>query len=740
MKRLLPLVVLLALAVTANAKPVDKGTAARAASLLLHKVVIDATPEHFTECYLFAGADGQGFALIAADDCVKPVLGYSPSGVFSFETMPAHVRDWIEGYRHDIAVARQSGYASSTALDEWNRLLTGSMKSSTGGRSVLPLVTSVWAQGMPFNSMCPYDSLGGENSCVGCLATATAQVMRYWGHPATGRASHSYDTPYGTLAADFGATTYDWVHMPDTLTAASPQEEKDAVALLSYQVGVAMDMMYSAEGSGAAVDNQGYYRESSAEMALKTFFLYNPMLYCDYKSTYTDAEWDSLCMNQLDLGRPLIYAGYGPVGGHAFVVDGYDTMGLFHVNWGWGGYCDGYYTLDGLNPSPEYSFNDGCQVLMDVYPVHIDSPVVRVSVASVDESQGTVSGGGVCLTDSLQVIVLATAAPGYRFDRWSSGNPCNPIITSPTRDISDTAFFVPLGTDTLLFCNDAIRYFDGVDTSRDKEWGICITSDYFGRRNRVGEVRFDAEYPGLYRLNIYRGHTPGTPIYTSDIVVTDKGVQTVEVEASIPLSGTDPVWITLATDTIDGAIVYSTYSGLPDASWIKHDGCWQLLHEALPNYASWPISVVTAPADQVHMAVIPSDFNLGDITGAGLYWPGDTVELVATPAVGCRFVEWSTGSTHNPYYLTITSDTVVIGYFERYNGIQEVQSETIDVIVSGLNVTVTNPHGVEYSLYDIYGRQMVVDHSPQTTIHLPVSGTYILRAEGMPAKRIIVVK
>ncbi|MGX8712404.1 MAG: C10 family peptidase [bacterium] len=714
-----------------HAKPVDLSTAQRAAENLLQKTVVDATPVQFTECYLFLGVDGQGFALLAADDCVRPILGYSLIGSFPPEELPRHVLDWIEGRQHDISKAKSHG---GSRHSDWDRLLQGSMKSS--GQSVSPMITSTWDQSYPYNILCPYDSVEDHDTYVGCVAIATAQVMRYWGHPAQGRGSHSYSTPYGTLSADFAATPYQWDSMPNVLTATLSPAEINAVAQLCHQVGVAVEMDYSTSGSNAFVGFIGDIFQWTAERALKTFFRYNPTLYAAFRNRHSGDEWDSLCRSQLAGGMPLIYAGFGPMGGHAYIVDGYDSLGFFHVNWGWGGFYDGYFTLDSLDTGGGYSFSLNCQALMNVYPITIDSPRAYIYGVSADTAQGTVQGGGVYFTDSMKVVLLATANDGYRFDRWTSGNFNNPIVTSPTRDFNDTAIFVPLNPDTLGYSRGDLIDGSAFDTSSVAEWGIRIPASYFGFRKQIEEVQMHAYDTGLYHLAVYRGESPVTPLRTCDVMVTDRGWQTFVLDAPLPLYDTLPLWITFRTDGIECPIAQSTYSGHDDGSWIKIGDAWMTLQGgSAPYYASWPIRAALTPMDRVHLSVMPDDIVKGDITGGGNYYPGDSVELVAIPHTGYRFVEWSTSSTDNPYHFIIECDTLVVAYFAGLDNIDNIETSVFTATVNGLTLTVDNPQGHAVSVYDIQGRHIYTITQPcNHTITLPAPGVYILRSGGTVEK------
>lgn len=247
----LAFVMIVSLFARMEAHPVDKATAASLAAQVLYKNVIDATPSQFTGCRLFTGADGKGFVLIAADDRIRPVLAYSPDGSFDPTAMPEHMAYWINGYQREIASVVEAGSSPSRQVaKEWERWNKGTVRDNSTW--VAPLMTSRWKQTPLYNNYCPYDTVFHAHGATGCVATAMAQIMRYWQWPEVGYGSHSYSwSYYGTLSADFGNTYYNWDHMPDTLSNACTNEEIDAVATLMYHAGVAVDMMYHPEGSGA---------------------------------------------------------------------------------------------------------------------------------------------------------------------------------------------------------------------------------------------------------------------------------------------------------------------------------------------------------------------------------------------------------------------------------------------------------------------------------------------------------
>jgi hypothetical protein len=295
--------------------------------------------------YVFNASDGragQGFVIVAADDIVLPILAYSDQSSFDPNNLPQNAQKWLEGYKIQIrdAVANEIE-ATAEISEDWARYKQANAAFSPKTISaVTALMTTRWNQSPYYNSLCP----GGSVS--GCVATAQTQIMKYWNYPANGTGFHSYNhSQYGTLSANFGSTTYNWGSMPNTVSSSNT-----AVATLTYHVGVSVDMNYSPQGSGAQVISAGTTRQCS-EHSLKTYFGYKNTLRGVSRNAYSDAQWISLLKVELDARRPILYAGFGTGGGHAFVCDGYDNSNYFHFNWGWGGAYDGYFLVNALNPS-----------------------------------------------------------------------------------------------------------------------------------------------------------------------------------------------------------------------------------------------------------------------------------------------------------------------------------------------------------------------------------------------------
>ncbi|MBV5314034.1 MAG: C10 family peptidase [Prolixibacteraceae bacterium] len=306
-----------------------------------------------------------GFVIVAGDDNVSPILGYSDERTFDPDKIPYNVAKWLEGYKTEIRyVIDKNIHANQEISDEWKQL-----KSATIGvnatASVSPLMKTKWDQSPYYNALCP------DKSVTGCVATAMAQIMKYWNYPATGSGFHSYrHSTYGTLSANFGSTTYQWSSMPNSVNSSN-----NAVATLMYQVGISVDMNYSPDESGAYVLSETSPETNCSEYALKTYFGYDKSLKGIIRDNFTQSEWISLLKKELDAGRPILYDGYGTDGGHCFVADGYDTNNYIHFNWGWSGAYDGYFRINALNPDDvgtgggSGGYNSGQEAIIGIKPL-----------------------------------------------------------------------------------------------------------------------------------------------------------------------------------------------------------------------------------------------------------------------------------------------------------------------------------------------------------------------------------
>lgn len=321
--------------------------------------------EDDSDFYVFNCGKDDGYVIVSADDRALPVLGYSINGCFNYNTIPDNMRWWLSQYQSEIAWLRTQPATQSRRLPK--------LRSS-----VAPLLSTTWDQGFPYNLYCPTieDSGAYYYTPSGCLATAMAQIMNYHRWPPVGRGCHEYNcnvngsTEPTLLSADFSKSVYDWDNMLDSYNGDFTDQQGLAVARLMSDVGVALNMDYGLSGSAAKIID--------VLPALRAYFDYDAGMQLVIRDNY-NGDWDAMLRADLDARRPIYYFGRGD-GGHAFVFDGYDDSGYFHVNWGWGGLSDDYFASTSLDPynqgagSSSGGFSNNQHAIIGVQPSQSPQP------------------------------------------------------------------------------------------------------------------------------------------------------------------------------------------------------------------------------------------------------------------------------------------------------------------------------------------------------------------------------
>lgn len=319
-----------------------------------------------TPAFYVFNVSSSGFIIVSSDDSFRPVVGYSDEGVFPTENPSPEMMYYLDNIRQGRQAAlRAAAQPNPEIVEEWSALLDEDRAPSIQDRkNSFYLVKTKWNQDFPYNKFCPRED-NGAYTYAGCVATAMSQVMNYWKHPTHGYGSHSYTHyQFGELSADFSAAQYDFDMMPNIISDMSPEENIDPIALFMYHCGIAVDMSYSSDGSGA-------YSQDVPEAVLK-YFGYSNCCRLLSRDFYSLEEFQAILKNQFDLGWPCYYSGQdtGGGGGHAFVCDGYDDKDMFHFNWGWGGSGDGFFAIDGLDVS-SYAFNSDQAVIVNFVPTDV---------------------------------------------------------------------------------------------------------------------------------------------------------------------------------------------------------------------------------------------------------------------------------------------------------------------------------------------------------------------------------
>lgn len=297
-------------------------------------------------CFYVFNVGENGFVMVSADDLFRPIVGYSSEGAFDADNINPELNYMLT--KLIAGRAGRTGQPTPMVKAEWDMVMnSGNLISRNGGRADTYLVETKWNQDSPYNYYAPNATGGpGGRAYAGCVATAMSQVMKFWNHPAQGTGSHSYNWHGQSLSANFGSTTYDWANMPLSIANSSPQAQIEAIATLMYHCGVAVNMNFAPDGSGAySADVPG---------AISAYFGYTNQSVLKQRDSFTYDMWASMLKESFDMGWPLYYNGQSNDGGHAFVCDGYNDADLFHYNWGWSGSGDGWFDFDEMDYSLSY--------------------------------------------------------------------------------------------------------------------------------------------------------------------------------------------------------------------------------------------------------------------------------------------------------------------------------------------------------------------------------------------------
>ncbi len=326
--------------------------------------------------YVFRVSNNNGSLMISAESTTYPILFFTFENNFSLDNVTPTLAYFISHFKSQITEARVNSLPSDEEIDNtWAQYSnTIPKKSTTDITTVGPLLTTTWDQGCNYNALCPTDN--DPSYCnhmpTGCVATAMAQLMKYWAWPAQGVGSHT-NSSNSALSANFGTTTYAWASMPANVSAANT-----AVATLMVHAGTSVDMQYGSGGSAASLYD--------AANALKNYFKYSTTTTYLLKSSTTNVLWDIKIRACLIDKKPVLYGGDDPTyGGHAFVLDGFQYPNYYHINLGWGGSDNAYYYLNSINTSGG-NWNNSQDAVINVYPVNIAGNPLGINESDISNS------------------------------------------------------------------------------------------------------------------------------------------------------------------------------------------------------------------------------------------------------------------------------------------------------------------------------------------------------------------
>ncbi len=324
--------------------------------------------------YIFDRPASSGYLIVSADDTATPLLGYADSGSFDANNMPPQLEWWLSEYASQIDYASANGIKNTYA-------------PIANKKEIAPLVKTKWNQGTPYNNLCP--SVNNVKCPSGCVATAMAQVMKFWNYPDVGTGRVTATLPSGGTGEGFinlAQKPFDWNNMIDSYSGYDyTNEQGNAVATLMQAAGYAAKMNYAPGGSGALSIN--------AAISLSKNFKYNPNIQYLQRLYFNASEWNEIVYNELAAGRPILYGGQSTSVGHEFVCDGYDGNGYFHFNWGWGGMSDGYFILDALNPNSVGTgggagggYNSRQDIIIGIQPSSVETDVYLTQFGNLSAS------------------------------------------------------------------------------------------------------------------------------------------------------------------------------------------------------------------------------------------------------------------------------------------------------------------------------------------------------------------
>ena len=339
-----------------------------------------------------------GYIIVSADDVALPILAFGEEGCFDANNIADGLAYYLRYYARQIEYAVSNNMTADPEIaEQWEQISnTGVIQGGRSTRSdVAPLISTNWNQDNPYNFLCPTAPNGpGGHVYAGCVATAMSMVMKYWNWPDHGQGSHSY-TPsgYPTQSVDFENTYYQWSNMPNSCNNSNYQ----AVATLMWHCGVAVNMQYGYNGSGAY--------SADVPDAISNYFRYTKSAIHLDRDSYTKLEWEEMLIANLQEGFPLYYSGSDNGGGHAFVCCGYrESDRKFYFNWGWSGFNNNYFAIDALNTYSGH-FNEYQTAIFDMIPDYVyDGLVPAVADLNVVAENALSKKGIVSWTNPLKSL------------------------------------------------------------------------------------------------------------------------------------------------------------------------------------------------------------------------------------------------------------------------------------------------------------------------------------------------
>lgn len=536
--------------------------------------------------YVFNVADDGGFVVVSGDDRTLPILGYADDGAFDEQQLPQNVKAWLQGYADELQWL--DTHPDMLQTDELQTTQRSQAPLKTVVKNaVAPLLVSTWNQSAPYNNSCPAPN-GSTHMVTGCVATAMAQVMYYHKWPdVTKKEIPAYEYQYSgnTLTYDAigSGTPFDWSNMLPSYQDGDSDVQKAAVATLMSACGASVKMKYGYGASSA-------YSDDVAD-AMKNYFGYSATTTNIKRDNYLLTEWEDLLYSELLASRPVFYSGQSSGGGHAFVLDGYDGDGRFHVNWGWGGFCDGYFVVSVLNPMSTQGIGsstseDGYSYIQsavigakkDEGEVAPDVAPMKGAITSVADKTITFTAFNALSEQATLDIALAYIKEDGSFDPIPllTGNSLAPNsgygLKYTITNLSDGTYrLVPvckLSTSSTwqAYLNPQIHYVEAVIEGGNVSLTLHPQVDLTAKLNLAGDVKTNTsmtieanvqnkgdEYYGCLYLFASTTDTKGDAIAMTGCTLPANRTSAVDFYVNFSTAGTYHLWV--ATDEVGDNVI-----------------------------------------------------------------------------------------------------------------------------------------------------------------------------------------
>jgi hypothetical protein len=570
----------------------------------------------------------EGFVIVSAEDAYVPIIGYSYQGIYPTENLSYNFDSYMQSFIEQIQYIRANSISAVNEIKEqWDHLLTDDITTlnTNANKDVLtPLTSGMWNQDSPYNILCPEDDGPGGHVYAGCVATCMSMIMYYWRYPIHGEGEHSYwpSPEYGQLYVNFGETYYQWDGMKDNIDNINPYP----IAELMYHCGVAVNMSYGPDGSGAFSGN--------VPGKLDSYFRYNTAEFCE-KADYTQIDWQNLVKSDLDNGWPLYYSGQSTSGGHAFVCDAYQGNN-FHFNFGWSGYGNGFFSLYSVG-----GFNMDQAVVREFIPSDPDYPYYPSGLDTITQISGSFTDDSGPIEDYLD----NTDASWLIDPQTQQDSITNIILGFKHFDLEE---------------NDYLRVYDGETIEADLIGEFTGDNIPAGMSSTGNKMLITFESDGSGTASGFRAEFSTTrPTYCSGLVtITEPSGELTDGSGTFNYkNGSVCKWRIQPPDAEEATITFTSFNTIEDEDIVKiyNTETSELLATYSGNYTTTMPDPVTSPSGKLYILFTTSSFTNDEGWEAVYSTPLENQTINVNP--GFQFVS-SCFEPANPDMLEVVQEII----------------------------------------------------------------------------------